>query len=171
MELLPLRLERLRPTIVTLAWSTGGGGGGDFVVVLRLPRLLRVLKLGRALPQLQVIVSALIKGLSSIGYIAMLLFLIYYLYAIVGMFLFCTPGACNDPWHFGSLHITMFTLFRCSTLEDWTDVMYINMYGCDVYGYKGNYMLERLYAAGRALWLDGRLRLLLSDVRRADQPR
>lgn len=48
----------------------------------------------------------------------------------------------NDPWHFGSLHITMFTLFRCSTLEDWTDVMYINMYGCDVYGYKANFMLE-----------------------------
>ena len=43
-----------------------------------------MLKLVRALPQLQVIVSALIKGLSSIGYIAMLLFLIYYIYAIIG---------------------------------------------------------------------------------------
>ena len=155
--------------IVALAWSPGGG---EFVVVLRLLRLLRVLKLVRALPQLQVIVLALIKGLSSIGYIAMLLFLIYYIYAIVGMLLFQN----NDPWHFGSLHITMFTLFRCSTLEDWTDVMYINMvcvqpetrvsppldirctvaserllltharpflqYGCDVYGYRNNYMLE-----------------------------
>ena len=122
--------------IVALAWAPGSG---DFVVVLRLLRLLRVLKLVRALPQLQVIVSALIAGFGSIGYIALLLFLIYYLYAIIGMLLF----QANDPWHFGSLHITMFTLFRCSTLEDWTDVMYINMYGCDVYGYRGNYMLER----------------------------
>jgi len=29
----------------------------------------------------------------------------------------------------------MLSLFRCSTLEDWTDVMYTNMYGCDLYGY------------------------------------
>ena len=31
----------------------------------------------------------------------------------------------------------MLTLFRCATLEDWTDVMYINMYGCHKYGYTG----------------------------------
>ena len=28
----------------------------------------------------------------------------------------------------------MLTLFRCATLEDWTDVMYINIYGCHRYG-------------------------------------
>ena len=113
--------------------------GGSFVMVLRLLRLLRVLKLVRALPSLQVIVSALIKGLSSIGYIALLLTLILYLFAIVGMLLFRD----NDPFHFGSLHLAMFSLFRASTLEDWADIMYVNMYGCDVFGYEGNYMLDR----------------------------
>jgi hypothetical protein len=34
--------------------------------------------------------------------------------------------------HFGSLHTTFVTLFRCATFEDWTDVMYIAMYGCQV---------------------------------------
>jgi voltage-gated sodium channel len=29
----------------------------------------------------------------------------------------------------------MLSLFRVVTLEDWTDIMYINMYGCDQYGY------------------------------------
>ena len=43
----------------------------------------------------------------------MLLGLVFYLYGIVGMMLFRT----NDPWHFGDLHTTMVTLFRCSTLE------------------------------------------------------
>ncbi|CAM9828763.1 unnamed protein product, partial [Choristocarpus tenellus] len=44
----------------------------------------------------------------------------------------------NDPWHFGSLHISMITLFRCSTLEDWMDVLYINMWGSPHrYGYDG----------------------------------
>ncbi len=29
------------------------------------------------------------------------------------------------------------SLFRAVTLEDWTDLMYIQMYGCDEYGYGG----------------------------------
>ena len=39
----------------------------------------------------------------------------------------------NDPWHFKNLGVAFVTLFRVATLEDWTDVMYINMYGCDKY--------------------------------------
>ena len=31
----------------------------------------------------------------------------------------------------------MVSLFRMSTMEDWTDVMYISMYGCNKY-YYGN---------------------------------
>lgn len=106
-------------------------GSGSFLTVLRLLRLLRVLKLVKSLPQLQVIVSALLKGLGSIGYIGIIMLLVYYVFAIVGIILFRD----NDPWHFGTLHFSMITLFRCATLEDWTDVMYINMYGCDSYGY------------------------------------
>ena len=78
------------------------------------------------------IVSALIKGIGSIGYIGIIMVLVYYVFAILGIILFRD----NDPWHFGSLHFAMLTLFRCSTLEDWTDVMYINMYGCNQYGYE-----------------------------------
>lgn len=31
--------------------------------------------------------------------------------------------------------MSMLTLFRCSTLEDWSDVLYINIFGCVNYGY------------------------------------
>ena len=31
----------------------------------------------------------------------------------------------------------MLSLFRVVTLEDWTDIMYINMFGCENYGYDG----------------------------------
>lgn len=36
-----------------------------------------------------------------------------------------------------TLHNSLFTLFRVATLEDWTDVMYINIHGCGEtnYGY------------------------------------
>ena len=70
--------------------------------------------------------GALISGFSSIGYVALLLVLMYYIFAILGIILF---GA-NDPWHFRDLHSAFISLIRVSTLEDWTDVMYINMYGC-----------------------------------------
>ncbi len=105
--------------------------GGPMITMLRLLRLLRVLKLLKSLPQLAMLVNALLKGFSSIGFIGLILLLCYYVFAIVAIELFRE----NDPWHFGSLHVAMLTLFRVSTLEDWTDVMYINIYGCDRYGY------------------------------------
>ncbi|MEL6178743.1 MAG: ion transporter, partial [Myxococcota bacterium] len=68
----------------------------QYVAVLRLARLLRVLKLVRALPQLQILVSALLKSIPSMGYVALLLGILFYLYAVAAVFLF---GA-NDPVHF-----------------------------------------------------------------------
>ncbi len=105
--------------------------GAQYVAVLRLARLLRVLKLVRALPRLQVLVGALLKSIPSMFYIGILLFMLFYLYSVLGTFLF--QG--NDPVHFKDLQTAHLTMYRVSTLEDWTDVMYINMYGCDEYGY------------------------------------
>merc|ERR1719183_1417862 len=73
------------------------------------------------------IVMGLIGGFKSIGYIMFLLFIVLYLFGIIGMMLF----GMNDPFHFGSLGDSIITLFRASTLEDWTDIMYINFFGCD----------------------------------------
>lgn len=106
----------------------------QYVAVLRLARLLRVLKLVRALPKLQILVSALLKSIPSMGYVALLLGMLFYIYSVAAVFLF---GA-NDPVHFGNLPIAMLSLFRVVTGEDWTDVMYIQMQGCDQYGYGGN---------------------------------
>ncbi len=104
------------------------------VAVLRLARLLRVLKLVRAIPKLQILVSALLKSIPSMGYVALLLGLLFYVYSVAAVFLF---GA-NDPIHFRNLPLAMLSLFRVVTGEDWTDVMYIQMFGCDQYGYDGN---------------------------------
>eukprot|EP00943_MAST-04B_sp_MAST-4B-sp1_P004975 g4975.t1 len=107
------------------------GEGGGMLVILRLLRLLRVLKLLKAFPQLQVIVKALISGLGSISYIAMILTLFFFACGILFMIVFGE----NDPWHFGTLPNAIYSLFRASTLEDWTDIMYTNMYGCANYGH------------------------------------
>jgi voltage-gated sodium channel len=105
----------------------------QYVAVLRLARLLRVLKLVRALPRLQILVSALLKSIPSMGYVALLLGMLFYVYSVAAVFLF----GGNDPVHFSNLAIAMLSLFRVVTGEDWTDVMYIQMWGCDQYGYEG----------------------------------
>ena len=105
----------------------------EFVAVLRLVRILRVLRLIRAIPKLRLLVGALLKSIPSIGYVSILLVLLFYLYAVLGTFLY----GKNDPLHFGELPVSMLTLFRVVTLEDWTDVMYTQMYGCQQYGYDG----------------------------------
>jgi len=102
--------------------------GGQYVTVLRLLRLLRVLRLVHALPQLQILVSALLKSIPSMGYVGMFLGLLFYVYGVAGVFLF----GQNDPAHFGSLGSAMLSLFTVVTLEGWADLMYAQMHGCDV---------------------------------------
>jgi voltage-gated sodium channel len=114
--------------VVAVCWMPMDSGQ---VAVLRLLRLLRVLKLFKAIRPLTIIMSGLAQGLSSIGYIALLMTLVFYVFAIVAIMFF----RANDPVHFGSLHVTFVTLFRCSTFEDWTDVMYIAMLGCQKWHY------------------------------------
>ena len=107
--------------------------GGENFAVLRLARLTRILKLLREVKDLQIILAGLAAGMSSISYILVMMVLVFYIFSIVCMMFF----RLNDPLHFGSLELSMITLFRMSTMEDWTDVMYINMYGCEFYGYAG----------------------------------
>ena len=51
--------------------------GGPFAAVLRLARALRLLRLVSALPKLQLLVGALLKSLSAMGYVSLLLALLF----------------------------------------------------------------------------------------------
>ena len=46
-----------------------------------------------------------------------LLLLLFYIYGVMGVAIFRD----NDPVHFGNLKLSLLTLFRVVTLEDWTD--------------------------------------------------
>jgi voltage-gated sodium channel len=103
----------------------------EYVAVIRLARLLRFMRLIHALPRLQILVGALLKAVPSMGYVALLLGVLFYVYGILAISLF----GQNDPMHFKDLPTAMLTLFGCATGEAWVDVMYTQMYGCSVYGY------------------------------------
>jgi voltage-gated sodium channel len=96
---------------------------------LRLLRLARLIKIVNKVPKIKVIVTGLIAGLNSVVYIMLLMFIVFYIYAVVGVSVFSK----NDPFHFPNIATAFQTLFRVATLEDWTDVWYINYYGCDYF--------------------------------------
>lgn len=90
----------------------------QFAVVLRLVRALRLLRLVTALPKLQLLVGALLKSISSMGYVSLLLGLMFYIYAVAGVHLF----SAHDAKHFGSLPVALFSLFQIITLDNWSDL-------------------------------------------------
>ncbi|MEO1259899.1 MAG: ion transporter [Bacteroidota bacterium] len=98
-----------------------------FVAAFRLARILRVLRLVHALPQLKLLVDAMLKSIPSMGYVGILLLLLFYIYGVMGFFLF----GKNDPVHFGDLSTSIITLFQITTLEGWSDIMFLNVHGCN----------------------------------------
>lgn len=90
-----------------------------FAAVARLVRVLRLLRLITTLPRLQMLVGALLKSIPSMGYVGILLGLLFYIYGVIGVFSFGKV----DPENFGSLHASLLTLFEIVTLEGWVDIM------------------------------------------------
>jgi len=99
--------------------------GGPYVAVLRLARLLRVLRLVTVLPRMQILVGTLLKSIPSMGYVGLMLALHFYIFAVLGVFLF----GVNDPLNFGSLPVTLLSLFETVTLEGWIETMDIQRLG------------------------------------------
>ena len=97
--------------------------GGNSVLLARLLRVFRVLRLVSMVPELRLLINALFKAIPRMGYIVLLMFVIFYIYGAAGSILF----ESINPVLWGDISIAMLTLFRVATFEDWTDVMYETM--------------------------------------------
>lgn len=93
---------------------------GEFAMIARLARLLRVMRLISTIPELRLIVATLVRSLPGMMHVIMLMGVIFYIYAVAGFHLYSE----HNPELWGSLGMSLLTLFRVVTLEDWTDVMY-----------------------------------------------
>ncbi len=91
---------------------------GTFALIARLGRLLRVLRLISTIEDLRLIVAALVRSIPSVGHILMLMSIIVYIYAIIGIQLFQN----DDPEHWGHIGLAILTLFEIITLEGWVEV-------------------------------------------------
>ena len=93
---------------------------GELATLARLARLFRVLRLVSALPELRLIVATLIRSVPGMFNVLALMSIIFYVYGVAGYHLFRDI----DPTHWRTLGISLLSLFRIVTLEDWTDIMY-----------------------------------------------
>ena len=91
----------------------------EFALVARLVRVLRVLRLVSAVPQLRLIVATLVRSIPSMGHVILLMSIILYIYAVTGFHLFGE----GDAEHWGTLGAALLTLFQMITLEGWVEVM------------------------------------------------
>jgi voltage-gated sodium channel len=98
--------------VVTIALVPASGPWS----VLRAFRILRVLRLVSTAPALRQVVTALIASIPGMGAIIVLMGLILYVSAVISTQLY---GAAF-PELFGSLGISLYSLFQVMTLEGWS---------------------------------------------------
>ena len=96
---------------------------GETVLIARLLRVFRVMRLVSMVPELRMLMNALLKALPRMGYVALFMFIIFYIYGAIGSFIF---GDIN-PFYWDNIAIAVLTLFRISTFESWTAIMYETM--------------------------------------------
>ena len=110
----------------------------DSALVARLVRVFRVLRMVSIVPELRLLLNSIISALPRLGYVAALIFIIFYIYAAAGSLFFDRI----NPELWGNISIAMLTLFRVMTFEDWTDVMYETM---DVYSWSWIFYLTFIF--------------------------
>ncbi|WP_245411511.1 ion transporter [Alkalicoccus urumqiensis] len=89
--------------------------GAHFVTVLRILRVIRVFRAVSVIPSLRRLVDALIMTIPSLGNIMLLMSIIFYIFAVIGTMLFQE----TSPEYFGTLELSLLTLFQVVTLESW----------------------------------------------------
>ncbi|ARU58665.1 voltage-gated sodium channel subunit [Oleiphilus messinensis] len=86
------------------------------LAVLRALRVLRVLRIITIVPSMRRVVGALLSAIPGLTSIALVLGLIYYVFAVIATNLF----AAEFPEWFGHLGRSFYTLFQIMTLESWS---------------------------------------------------
>ncbi|RDB43853.1 ion transporter [Halomonas sp. DQ26W] len=96
----------------------------EMVLLARLLRIFRVMRLVSMIPELRMLMAALFKSIPRMGYVVLLMFIIFYIYGAIGSFLFHDV----DERLWGNISLAMLTLFQVATFESWaTAVLYPTM--------------------------------------------
>jgi voltage-gated sodium channel len=89
-----------------------------FLSVLRILRVLRILKTISTIRSLRRIVTSLFMAVPTIGSIALLMVIVFFIYGVMGATFF----AESSPVYFGDLSKSLVTLFQIATFDDWANI-------------------------------------------------
>ena len=95
--------------------------GVNNIIIARLLRVFRVLRLVTHVPQFKIIINAFLISIPRVLYVIGLMFIIFYIYAVIGSHNFKDV----DPSRWGNLFLSLWTLFQVATLEGWPDIMMV----------------------------------------------
>lgn len=89
---------------------------GNFLI-FRLFRILKMTRLFSAIPQLRFIIAVMLKTLPSAMCIGIIMLIIFYIYAVLGVQLFSK----EMPTYFGTLSKSLFSLFQVMSGDSWAE--------------------------------------------------
>lgn len=98
----------------------------ELALIGRTLRIFRILRMISIIPSLRILIDSLLKAIPQLGYVMLLMFIIFYIYGAMGSTFF----SHINPYYWEDIAISMITLFRVMTFDSWTEVMYETM---DVY--------------------------------------
>jgi voltage-gated sodium channel len=98
-------------------------GVRENVTLLRIVRLLRVVRLVTVLPDLRILVRAMVRSIPPIVSLALLTFMLMYVYGMVGWILF----GDEDPENWGDIGQALLSTFQMLTLENWPQLLETGM--------------------------------------------
>ncbi len=84
--------------------------------VLRALRVIRAMRLLSVVPQLRSVIRALLEALPGMGAVIILLFIVYYIFAVMATMLYSEAF----PQWFGTIGESLYSLFQIMTLESWS---------------------------------------------------
>lgn len=84
--------------------------------VLRALRVIRAMRILSVVPQLRSVIRALLEALPGMGAVIILLFIVYYIFAVMATMLYAEAF----PQWFGTIGESLYSLFQIMTLESWS---------------------------------------------------
>uniref|UniRef100_A0A669CSY2 Voltage-dependent L-type calcium channel subunit alpha n=1 Tax=Oreochromis niloticus TaxID=8128 RepID=A0A669CSY2_ORENI len=113
-------------------------GGKVSITFFRLFRVLRLVKLLSKGEGIRTLLWTFVKSLQALPYVGLLIAMIFFIYAVIGMQMF-GKVAVDDDTHinrncnFQTFFMAVLVLFRCATGEQWQEIMLAALPGrrCD----------------------------------------
>ena len=94
--------------------------------VLRVLRILRILRLLKGAKELRNLIMTMVLSFPSLINVGSMLALITFIYAVLGMNLFCfiaEVGALVEPRNFANVGNSFQLLYQCLTIDGWSQLM------------------------------------------------